>query len=298
QFISKLPDNLNAEIVLGTVRNRDEAVEWLGYSYLFVRMLRNPALYGVTIDQLEEDEYLVQKRVDLIHSAAMLLDKSNLIKYDKKTGRFQVTELGRIASHFYITHTSMATYNQHLKPVMGHIELFRVFALSDEFKYIPVREEEKLELSKLLERVPVPVKEGIEESTSKINVLLQSYISQLKLEGFALVSDMVYVTQSASRILRAIFEICLKRGWAQLSRRALDLCKMVEKRMWLSMSPLRQFKMMASDLVKRIEKKDFPWERYFDLNPQEIGELVGVPKAGKMIHKYVHQFPKLELQTF
>ena len=85
----------------------------------------------------------------------------------------------------------MSTYNQHLKPMMGHIELFRVFALSDEFKYIPVHEEEKLELSKLLERVPVPVKEGIEEPTSKINVLLQAYISQLKLEGFTLVSDMV-----------------------------------------------------------------------------------------------------------
>jgi len=36
QFVSKLADNLNAEIVLGTVRNRDEAVQWLGYTYLCV----------------------------------------------------------------------------------------------------------------------------------------------------------------------------------------------------------------------------------------------------------------------
>ena len=34
QFVAKLTDNLNAEIVLGTVRNRDEAVQWLGYTYL------------------------------------------------------------------------------------------------------------------------------------------------------------------------------------------------------------------------------------------------------------------------
>jgi len=34
QFVSKLSDNLNAEIVLGTIRNRDEAVQWLGYTYL------------------------------------------------------------------------------------------------------------------------------------------------------------------------------------------------------------------------------------------------------------------------
>ncbi|OZJ03702.1 hypothetical protein BZG36_03306 [Bifiguratus adelaidae] len=297
QFISRLSDNLNAEIVLGTIRNRDEAVQWLGYTYLYVRMLRSPTLYGVSIDELEEDPYLEQKRVDLIHAAAIILDKCNLLKYDKKTGRFQSTELGRIASHFYITHNSMSTYNQHLKPAMSHIELFRVFALSDEFKYIPVREEEKLELSKLLERVPIPVKENIEEPSAKINVLLQAYISQLKLEGFALVSDMVYVTQSAQRILRAIFEMCLKRGWCQLTIKALDLCKMVEKRMWLSMTPFRQFKTIPADLIKRIERKEFSWDRYFDLNPQEIGELVGQPKAGKMLHKCLHQFPKLELQA-
>lgn len=52
----------------------------------------------------------------------------------------QVTELGRIASHYYCTYESMATYNQLLKPTLSEIELFRVFSLSSEFKYIAVRE--------------------------------------------------------------------------------------------------------------------------------------------------------------
>ena len=298
QFISKLADNLNAEIVLGTIRTRQEAVQWLGYSYLYVRMLRNGGLYGVSVEDLEEDPYLEQKRIDLIHAAAVMLEKAALIKYDKKTGQFQSSELGRIASHYYISHSSMAKYHQHLKPSMSQIDLFRIFALSEEFKYIPVREEEKLELAKLMERVPIPVKESMDEPTAKINVLLQAYISQLKLEGFALMADMVYVTQSAGRILRAIFEICLRRGWAQLARRALDLCKMVDKRMWLSMNPLRQFRSVPADIIKRLERKEFPWDRYYDLNPQELGELAGMPKAGKTIHKLVHQFPKLDLQAY
>lgn len=296
QFVSKLADNLNAEVVLGTIRTRDEAVEWLGYTYLYVRMLRNPGLYNIGIDALDDDTHLVQKRADLVHTAASILDKCNLVKYDRASGRLVATELGRIASHFYISHTSMATYNLHLKPMLSHIDLFRVFALSDEFKFIPVREEEKLELAKLLERVPIPVKESIEEPTAKINVLLQAYISQLKLDGFALVADMVYVTQSAQRILRAIFEMALRRGWAQLTRRALDLCKMVEKRMWSSMSPLRQFPTVPAEVIKRVERKDFAWSRYFDLNPPEIGELIGIPKAGKLVHKLVHQFPKLDVR--
>ena len=146
-------------------------------------MLKSPALYSVGVDYLEDDPLLVQKRADIVHSAAALLEKASLIKYERSSGRFTSTELGRIASYFYVTYNSMATYNQHLKPTMSTIELFRVFALSNEFKLIPVRQDEKLELAKLLERVPIPVKESVEEPAAKINVLLQAYISQLKLEG-------------------------------------------------------------------------------------------------------------------
>ncbi|KAF8156619.1 Sec63 Brl domain-containing protein [Crassisporium funariophilum] len=297
QFVSKLADNLNAEIVLGTIRNRDEAVQWLGYTYLYVRMLKSPALYGVGADYQEDDEGLIQKRADIAHSAAVLLEKCQLIKYDRSTGRFTSTDLGRIASYYYVTYNSMMVYNQHLRPTMSTLELFRVFALSNEFKLLPVRQEEKLELTKLLERVPIPVKESVEEPAAKINVLLQAYISQLKLDGFVLVADMVFVQQSAGRILRAMFEICLKRGWAVPAKAALDLCKMVEKRMWGSMTPLRQFKGVPSEVIRKAEGKQFPWYRYFDLTPPEIGELIGIPNAGRLVHRLVHSFPKLQLQA-
>ncbi|PNP40302.1 hypothetical protein TGAMA5MH_07780 [Trichoderma gamsii] len=296
QFVSKLVDNLNAEVVLGNVRTRDEGVEWLGYTYLFVRMLRSPGLYQVGAEY-EDDEALEQKRVDLIHSAAMALRKSNLVKYDEKTGRIQSTELGRIASHYYITSHSMDTYNNLIQPSITTIELFRVFALSDEFKYIPVRQDEKLELAKLMGRVPIPVKESIEESHAKINVLLQAYISRLKLDGLALMADMVYVTQSAGRILRAIFEITLKKGWASVAKTALDLCKMAEKRMWPTMSPLRQFPSCPRDIVQKAERIDVSWSNYFDLDPPRMGELLGMPKAGRTVCGLVAKFPRVDVQA-
>lgn len=296
QFVSKLADNLNAEIVLGNIRNRDEGVEWLGYTYLFVRMLRSPALYQVGADY-EEDETLEQKRVDLIHSAALVLEKASLVKYDKRSGRIQPTELGRIASHYYIAHNSMSTYNQHIQPSITPIELFRVFALSEEFKYIPVRQDEKLELAKLLGRVPIPVKETIDEPHCKINVLLQAYISRLKLEGLALMADLVYVTQSAGRILRAIFEIALKKGWASVAKDALNLCKTAEKRMWPTMTPLRQFSECPSEIIRKAERIDVPWSSYFDLDPPRMGELLGLPRAGRQVCALVQKFPRLDIQA-
>ncbi|KAL8506512.1 hypothetical protein ACS0TY_017413 [Phlomoides rotata] len=297
QFISKLADQLNAEIVLGTVQNAREACKWLLYSYLFVRMVRNPTLYGLAPDVLKTDETLEDRRADLIHSAATVLDKNNLVKYDRKSGYFQVTDLGRIASYYYITHGTISTYNEHLKPTMGDIELCRLFSLSEEFKYVTVRQDEKMELAKLLDRVPVPIKESLEESSAKINVLLQAYISQLKLEGLSLTSDMVFITQSAGRLMRALFEIVLKRGWAQLAEKALKLCKMIGKRMWSVQTPLRQFHGIPNEILMKLEKKDLAWDRYYDLSLQEIGELIRFPKMGRTLHKFIHQFPKLNLNA-
>ncbi|KAI4153866.1 MAG: hypothetical protein LQ340_002049 [Diploschistes diacapsis] len=296
QLVGKLADNLNAEVVLGNIRSRTEGVEWLGYTYLFVRMLRSPGLYSVGADY-EEDDALEQKRVDLIHSAATVLHKCGLVKYDEKKGTIRSTDLGRIASHYYITHSSMSTYNHHIQPMTSTIELFRIFALSDEFKYIPVRQDEKVELQKLLGRVPIPVKESVEEPHAKINVLLQAYISRLKLEGLALMADLVYVTQSAGRILRAIFEIALEKGWSSVAKTALDLCKMAEKRMWPIMTPLRQFSMCPKDIMQRAEKINVPWSSYFDLDPPRMGELLGMPRAGKTVCNLVAKFPRLDIQA-
>ncbi|KAM0927600.1 hypothetical protein ACQ4PT_002783 [Festuca glaucescens] len=206
-----------------------------------------------------------------VHSAANLLDRNNLINYDRRTGYFQVTDLGRIASYYYISHRTISTYNEYLKPTMGYIELCQLFSLSEEFKYVIVRQDEKMELTKLLDHVPIPVKENLEEPGTKINVLLQAYISRLKLEGLSLGSDMIYIRQSAGRLVRALFEMVLKRGWAQLVEKALNLSKMIDMKMWSVQTPLRQFPGIPNEFLMKLEKKELAWERYYDLSSQEIG---------------------------
>lgn len=94
---------------------------------------------------------------------------------------------------------------------------------------------------------------------------------------------MVYVTQSAGRLIRCLYEICLKRGWAGLTDKALTLCKEVNHRMWASQTPLRQFKGVNPALLTSLEKKDLAWERYYDLSSQELGELIRQPKSGRML---------------
>ena len=77
--------------------------------YLYIRMLRYPALYRIPVQTREEDPNLEQWRCNLIHTATVQLEKSQLIKYDRKTGNFQTMKLGRIAAHYYCAHESMLT---------------------------------------------------------------------------------------------------------------------------------------------------------------------------------------------
>lgn len=41
------------QIALGTVTNIDEAVQWLNYTFLVVRMRKNPIAYGMSYNELE-----------------------------------------------------------------------------------------------------------------------------------------------------------------------------------------------------------------------------------------------------
>ena len=177
QLISQLADQMCAEIVLGTISNTKEAVNWLSYTYLFVRMLRNPELYGI-LEEDKNDPMMVGRRHELVHAAATLLSRSNMVRYDKLAGTLQCTALGKIASHYYIKHQSIQVYSENLKPHMSQIDIFRLFSLSKEFALLPIRENEKLELQKFVERVPIPVKGTLDEPATKINILLQAYISR------------------------------------------------------------------------------------------------------------------------
>lgn len=49
RFVKGMIDSMNAEIALGTVTTVHDAVRWLGYTYLFVRMQKSPTLYGALL---------------------------------------------------------------------------------------------------------------------------------------------------------------------------------------------------------------------------------------------------------
>lgn len=101
-FIKQLPDHLNAEIVGGTVTNLNEAAIWLAYTYLFVRMLKNPIAYGISSDEKADDPRLTNHCLRLVRDAATYLSSNRMVNFHAESGNLGMTTLGRVAAHFYI----------------------------------------------------------------------------------------------------------------------------------------------------------------------------------------------------
>lgn len=297
QFISRLADHLNAEIVLGTVTNMKEAIVWLSYTYLYIRMLKNPLVYGCTFNEKELDPRFTKKRSELIAAAARKLDKCQMIRYDDRGGNFHVTDLGRISSHFYIRHESIEHFNRTLNSSISDSSIFDVVAQSSEFENIVLREDEMAELQMLDDQWCTLTVKGAGERQGKVNILMQSFISKAPIEGFSLISDLAYVSQNVGRIYRALFEVSLKNGWTSVSQKLLNLCKMVDKRMWSNEHPLKQFDLLAPNIMAKLEEKHLSVDQIRDMSASDLGALVkGRIDAGKVIKKVAKYFPKLDIE--
>lgn len=298
KFSRKLVDNLNAEISLGTVTSVPEAVQWLGYSYLFVRMQRNPLTYGIDWAEIRDDPQLVQRRRKLVIDAARILQRSQMVIFNEVTEELRAKDVGRVASQYYVLQTSIEVFNVMMRPRATEADVLKMISMSGEFDNIQSRDNESKELANLAESIPCAVGGDKNSAQAKTNILLQSYIGRARIEDFALVSDSAYVAQNAARICRAIFMIALNRRWGYQCLVLLTLCKSVEKQIWPFQHPFHQFD-LPPPILHNLDSKDTvsSIDSLRDMDSAEIGELVHNRGMGDKISKLLSNFPTLTVEA-
>ncbi|XP_036024563.1 activating signal cointegrator 1 complex subunit 3 isoform X1 [Onychomys torridus] len=298
QFLESLADNLNAEIALGTVTNVEEAVKWISYTYLYVRMRANPLAYGISHKAYQMDPTLRKHREQLVIEVGQKLDKAKMIRFEERTGYFSSTDLGRTASHYYIKYNTIETFNELFDAHKTEGDIFAIVSKAEEFDQIKVREEEVEELDALLNNFcELSAPGGVENSYGKINILLQTYISRGEMDSFSLISDSAYVAQNAARIVRALFEIALRKRWPTMTYRLLNLSKVIDKRLWGWASPLRQFSVLPPHILTRLEEKNLTVDKLKDMRKDEIGHILHHVNIGLKVKQCVHQIPSVTMEA-
>ncbi|XP_071445378.1 activating signal cointegrator 1 complex subunit 3 [Hetaerina americana] len=296
-FLASLADNLNAEVALGTISNLDEAVEWLSYTYLYERMKINPQVYGINYNDVSEDPTLEKKCREFIQTAARALDKAHMIRFNERTGDMNITDLGRTASHFYIKYDTVEIFNDLMKPLMTDRDILSMVSQAQEFEQLKVRDDELTELDDLTRgSCQVPVAGGSENIHGKVNILLQTYLSRGRIQSFSLMSDTSYISQNAGRIVRALFEIVLRKNNPILAGRFLTMGKMFEQQLWDFQSPMRQFICLPFEILQKIEDRRLTIDRLREMDHREIGSMLRHPKMGEIVKKCAEEFPLLDME--
>lgn len=314
---SRLADHLNAEIVSGTVSSIGEGVRWLSYTYLSVRMPQNPLVYGIDWSEVEADSGLHSRRATLIEQASKALDDARMCRYDPRTGALAPTDLGRVSSHFYVSHETVVLWNELLanlsmEPAVTDADWEDVYctvlhavSCATEFEQMRSRQEEAEELDSLTRQAcPIPLKSGSETREGKVAILLQAYISRAPIR----MSDLSYVVQSCTRLLRALFEVSLRRGFPSLSLASLELARASESRIWPFQHPLWQFTysskrvsglMINPETVATIEASgdNGTLGALREMTKDELSLLVRAPKMSLTVQKVLRAVPTLDIKS-
>ncbi|CAJ1934944.1 unnamed protein product [Cylindrotheca closterium] len=304
-FIKQLSDHLNAEIVGGTVTNLNEAVAWLRYTYLSIRMKKNPLAYGISADKFADDPGLRSHFMELVRNAATYLSTNRMVNFDPQSGNLGMTTLGRVAAHFYIQGESVVIFNEsmELKPFPTDADLLMLVASATEFENVRVRPEEQDELDNLQQKCPLELEGPINDSVTKTFVLLQMFISRNRPKGFTLISDTNYIASNAARVSRAIFEMCLHTNQAGTAIKMCRIAKSIDNQFWWFQTPLRYFDREVGDTaIKALESRHHGRTMNYgtldstlellDMTPEEVGQICRSKKAfGQKIQRMIEFIP-------
>lgn len=231
-LLDVLPEHLNAEIVAGTICSKQDAIDYLTWTYFFRRLLQNPAYYD--LDHLEPamvNHYLTS----LIQRSLSILETSWCVELDRELdGQVEPTSLGRIASYYYLSYRTLKLFRERLTATSTLEELISVMSDAHEYSELPVRHNEDILNGELAKSCRLPVNpHSLDSSHTKAHLLFQAHFSRLDLPCADYNTDTKSVLDQSIRILQAMMDVSAESGWLATTLRIQQLIQMVVQAIWI-----------------------------------------------------------------
>jgi len=245
------------------------------------------------------------------------LNQARLIRYNRATEAVYATDMGRIASNYYINVETMSYFMANLKPQTRDEMLLFHLSQASEFKQLDARKEEFEEMKQLCMecRIVEVDKASYNEAHTKVLCLIEAYLKNRMVKTFSLISDMAYVIQNSARLLRAMFEISLQKNFANLAKSTLAWCQIIDKRILPGAHPMRQFTLDSSmgkltnqnkaitkygyiplDTVYRLEvPHKISMDDIYEHKLEEAGKYIS-PAHQDDLYKFASYLPYMDLQ--
>uniref|UniRef100_A0A2C9KC69 Activating signal cointegrator 1 complex subunit 3 n=1 Tax=Biomphalaria glabrata TaxID=6526 RepID=A0A2C9KC69_BIOGL len=229
-LLEVMADHLNAEVVSGTISSKQDAMDYITWTYFFRRLLRNPSFYHLDdTDHASINKYLS----GLVGKSLMELEMSYCLEVAEDNRTITPMTLGRIASYYYLKHTTVRMFRGVMSSQCTIPELIDILSNASEFAELPVRHNEDQLNGDLANQIPLEVNmSSLDSSHTKANILLQAYFTHVTLPSSDYHTDTKSVLDQAIRVLQAMLDVSADEGWLVTSLNVIMLIQMVVQGRW------------------------------------------------------------------
>uniref|UniRef100_M4C4T1 SEC63 domain-containing protein n=1 Tax=Hyaloperonospora arabidopsidis (strain Emoy2) TaxID=559515 RepID=M4C4T1_HYAAE len=306
-----LSDHINAEIVTKSIESKQDAVDYLTWTFMYRRFMKNPNYYNL---QGATNVHLSDHLSELVETTVNALEESRCIQVVEEEGdeenegeeRLMPLNLGMIAAYYYIKYVTIELFACSLKADSKVRALLTILSSATEFSDLPSRFGEDNKLEGLAKHLKFPVAAGGDygQAHVKTNVLLQVHFSkQHDRLSPALRQDLDFILRHAVRLLHAMVDVISSNGWLKPALAAMDLAQMVVQAQWSSDSPLLQIPYFNRETLEKLGTMDLKEdiETPVDiLSMEDDARMKLLPlDTQKMsaVAKFCNAFPDVTVQT-
>ncbi|KAF8820499.1 putative activating signal cointegrator 1 complex subunit 3 [Cardiosporidium cionae] len=242
----QLADYINAEIVLKTIENKQDAVDWLTWTFYYRRLTKNPNYYGL---QGITHQHLSDHLSELIESTISVLEQSQCVSVEEDLD-LQPLNLGLISAFYYIKYTTIETFNRSLWNTAKRKSILEILSAASEFDMVTLRAGEEVPLEMLARNLGLkfPGKDKINESHFKALVLLYAHFNRTSIST-DLTADQVDIVEISLRLVQGLVDVISSNGWLHPALVAMELSQMIVQALTSSHSPLKQLPHFTSALI-------------------------------------------------
>ena len=222
-----LDNHLGAEVSAGVIATKQDALDYLTWTFFFRRLHKNPTYYGLEISAEEHKDNPLTARQLAADYMIILVDHSlsDLAASDcvliHSNGDVDSTPFGKIMSYYYLSHLTIRNILSRARKTqtITFADVLAWISQAAEFDDLPVRHNEDLINAELAKNLPLDT-EGLMQDMPmwdphvKAFLLLQAHMARVDLPISDYVGDQISVLDQSIRIVQAGIDLMaeLNRG--------------------------------------------------------------------------------------
>lgn len=244
-----LHDHFNSEITSRVITSKQDAVDYLTWTFLYRRLPLNPHYYNLAS---ASHRHISDHLSELVESTLESLNEAKCIQIVDEL-YVEPLNLGMIAAYYSIHYGTIEMMASSLQANTRLRGILQVISAAAEFDWlIEVRVGEEVQLAALHSRCPVRLGAAslkFHDPHVKVAILLQCHFSRIELPA-ELQGDLETILNRIVPLTYGLIDVLSSHGWLAPALAAMEFCQMCVQGLWDSDSPLRQLPHFNPERVK------------------------------------------------